>query len=226
VIDAHHFRLFSEGVRVAENEKEAKQRRLMGGEIDSPSRNVARLVAELTDATLPDFHGKLVYRADRMGRGGDQGPMQEAGFTAIRITESAENYHRQHQDLRQENGVAYGDVAAGVNIPYLTAMTRVNVIALADMAWAPAPPPQIEVDGAVSSDTTLSWTEQPGAVGYEVRWRDTTAAMWQNKLYLDNAVKAVLTNKVVDDYSFGVASVSKQGYVSPTSFASARKPAS
>jgi acetylornithine deacetylase/succinyl-diaminopimelate desuccinylase-like protein len=221
-IDANHFRLFSEGVRVAETEADAKRRRVMGGENDSPSRNLARLMAELTEAVLPDFHARLIYRADRLGRGGDQFPMQDAGHTAIRVTESVENYTRQHQDLRRENGIDYGDVAAGVNIPYLANMTRANLVTLADLAWAPAPPPEIKISGAVSSDTSLSWPAAPGAVGYWVRWRDTVRPDWQQQLYVGDGTAATLKDRVVDDFSFGVAAVSKQGYVSPATFADMR----
>jgi len=219
-IDRDHFRLFSEGTKASETEAEAKRRRLVGGEIDSPSRNLARLVAELTDSVLPEIHPKLIYRADRFGRGGDQAPLQEAGYPAIRITEAAENYHRQHQDLRTENGIAYGDVASGVDIPYLTLMTRVNVVALADMAWAPAPPPEVRIEGAVSDDTTLIWNDTLGAAGYWVRWRPTDSSAWeQQKFSGDNQI--VLTDWVIDDWAFGVAAVSPQGFVSPTTFASA-----
>jgi len=219
-IDRDHFRLFSEGIKASETEAEAKRRRLVGGEIDSPSRNLARLVAELTDAVLPGIHPKMIYRADRFGRGGDQAPLQEAGYPAIRITEAAENYHRQHQDLRTENGIAYGDVVSGVDIPYLTLMTKVNVVALADMAWAPAPPPEVRIEGALSDDTSLSWAASPGASGYWVRWRETDAAAWQQKKFTADP-QIVMKDWVVDDWAFGVASVSAQGFVSPTIFAAA-----
>jgi hypothetical protein len=220
-VDATHFRLFSEGVHVNESEKEARQRRLMGGEVDSPSRNLARLVGELAAATLKDFHPKLIYRADRLGRGGDQGPMQEAGYTAIRITEAVENYNRQHQDVRMEKGIAYGDVVAGVDFAYLANMTRVNVVALADMAWAPAPPPEVKIAGAVSPETSLSWTDCKGAAGYWVRWRDTDLPAWKEQIYTADT-KTVVKEHVVDDFSFGVAAVSPEGFVSPTRFADVR----
>ena len=219
-IDRDHFRLFSEGTKANETEAEAKRRRLAGGEIDSPSRNLARLVAELTGAVMPDFHAKMIYRADRFRRGGDQAPLQEAGYPAIRITEAAENYHRQHQDLRTENGIAYGDVASGVDIAYLTQMTRMNVVALADMAWAPAPPPEVRIDGAVSDDTSLSWDASAGASGYWVRWRETDASEWTQKTFSADP-QIVLKDWVVDDWAFGVSAVSTQGFVSPTTFASA-----
>jgi len=219
-IDRDHFRLFSEGTKASETEAEAKRRRLVGGEIDSPSRNLARLVAELTDAVLPEMHPKMIYRADRFGRGGDQAPLQEAGYPAIRITEAAENYHRQHQDLRTENGIAYGDVPSGVDIPYLTSMTRVNVVALADMAWAPAPPPEVRIEGALSDDTSLSWAASQGGSGYWVRWRETDASTWTQKKFSADP-QIVMKDWVVDDWAFGVAAVSAQGFVSPTTFASA-----
>jgi hypothetical protein len=220
-VDRDHFRLFTEGTRPNETEADIKRRRLVGGEVDSPSRNLGRLVSELTGAVLPEFHPKLIYRADRFGRGGDQAPMQEAGYPAIRITEAAENYTRQHQDVRVENNIHYGDVAAGVDIPYLTLMTKVNVIALADMAWAPAPPPEVKIEGQVSDDTTLSWAPSQGASFYWVRWRATDAPAWQNqKSSADPHI--VLKDMVIDDWTFGISAVSSQGFVSPTTFAGAR----
>jgi hypothetical protein len=220
-VDKDHFRLFSEGTKASETEAEIKTRRSIGGEVDSPSRNLARLVSELTGAVLPDFHPKMIYRADRFRRGGDQEPMQEAGYPAIRLTESAENWKRQHQDLRVENGITYGDVVSGVNIPYLAAMTRVNVIALADMAWAPPPPLEMKIEGALSDDTTASWNEAPGAVGYWVRWRATDQPVWQNQRYATDH-QIVLKDTVIDDWTFGVAAVCAKGFVSPTTFAGAR----
>jgi hypothetical protein len=218
-IDRDHFRIFSEGTRAAEEPAEIARRRLTGGEIDSPSRNLARLVAELTETVFPAFHPKMIYRADRFSRGGDQLPMQEAGYTAIRMVESAENYHRQHQDLRVEDKIAYGDVVAGVNFPYLAQMTKVNVVALADLASAPPPPAGVKIDGAVSADTTLSWEAISGAAGYRARWRTTDAVRWDNQRAVGADTKVVLKDLVVDDWAFGVASYSAEGYVSPTRFA-------
>lgn len=220
-VDKDHFRLFSEGTKASETEAEIKRRRSVGGEVDSPSRNLARLVSELSGAVMPDFHAKMIYRADRFGRGGDQAPLQEAGYPAIRLTESAENYNRQHQDLRVENGINYGDVVSGVNIPYLTAMTKVNVVALADMAWAPPPPPEVKIDGAVSDDTTLIWNDTQGAAGYWVRWRPTDQPAWQGQRYGTDH-QTVLKDWIIDDWTFGVAAVSAKGFVSPTTFAGAR----
>lgn len=220
-VDKDHFRLFTEGTRANESEADAKRRRTVGGEVDSPSRNLGRLVTELTGAVLPDFHPRLIYRADRFGRGGDQAPLQEAGYPAIRLTEAAENYNRQHQNLRTENGIQYGDLPSGVNIPYLTLMTKVNVIALADMAWAPAPPPEVKIEGALSDDTTLNWAPSQNASGYWARWRATDVPAWQGQKFTSEP-HIVLKDTVIDDWTFGIAAVSAQGFVSPTVFAGAR----
>ena len=112
-------------------------------------------------------------------------------------------------------------MASGVNIPYLTAMTKVNVIALADMAWAPAPPPEVKIDGAVSDDTSLSWNDSKGAAGYWVRWRPTDVSSWQGQRF-GAAPQTVLKDQIIDDWTFGVAAVSSRGFVSPTTFAGAR----
>jgi hypothetical protein len=222
VIDKDHYRLFSEGTRAVDGDKEAGQRRLFGGEVDSPSRNLARLVAEVAGASLPGFEPKLIYRADRMGRGGDQLPMQEAGYPAIRITEAAENYTRQHQNVRVENGISFGDVVAGVNFPYLAQTTRVNVVALADLAWAPAPPAGVKIAGAVNTDTTLTWTASPGAAAYLARWRASDLPAWKYLRAVEGGTEVTLKDVVVDDWIFGVAAVSAQGFESPVSFAGSR----
>lgn len=222
VIDKDHYRLFSEGTRAVDGDKEAAQRRLFGGEVDSPSRNLARLVAEVAGATLPGFEPKLIYRADRMGRGGDQLPMQEAGYPAIRITEAAENYTRQHQNVRVEGGISFGDVVAGVNFPYLAQTTRVNVVALADLAWAPAPPTGVKIAGAVNTDTTLTWTASPGAAAYLARWRASDLPSWKYLRAVEGGTEVTLKDIVVDDWIFGVAAVSAQGFESPVSFAGSR----
>ena len=120
----------------------------------------------------------MVYRTDRFGRGGDQVPFLEAGFPAVRLTEGHENYTRQHQDLRVENGIRYGDSIDGVGFAYLAQVTRLNALALAELAAAPAPPSGVTIAGAVTPNTTVTWQPVPGAAGYRVWWRETTAAQW------------------------------------------------
>ena len=165
VIDRTHVPVFSEGTKAVETPEQAARRRYNGGEVDSPSRNLARFIDGLAQGYLTKLDVRMVYRTDRFSRGGDQVRMLEAGYPAVRITEAAENYTRQHQDVRTEGGVAYGDVISGVDFPYLAQVTRLNAISLAALASAPAPPPEVRIEGAVSPDTKVSWTPSPGAAG-------------------------------------------------------------
>ena len=218
VVDNTTVRVFSEGTKSNETLDQAKYRRYHGGEVDSPSRNVARYVAELAEQHLTNFHVRMVYRTDRYGRGGDQVPFLEAGYPAVRFTEAHENYTRQHQDLRTEKGVRYGDTIDGVDFAYLAQVTRLNVLAMASMAAAPAPPSGVAIEGAVSTDTTIKWEPVAGAAGYRVWWRDTTAPAWQHSRDVGDATQATLKNIVVDDSFFGVSSLSADGYASPVVF--------
>ncbi|MEC4593281.1 MULTISPECIES: M20/M25/M40 family metallo-hydrolase [Nitrospirillum] len=215
VVDNTHIRVFSEGTKAVETVKQANQRRYSGGEVDSPSRNLARYMDGIATRYLDNFSVRMVYRTDRFGRGGDQVPFLEAGFPAVRVTEAHENYTRQHQDLRTEGGVRYGDTIDGVDFPYLAQVTRLNALTMASLAWAPAPPADVKVEGALKHDTTLSWAKVPGAVGYRAWWRDTLAPTWQHDRWAGDATTVTLPNVVIDDWFFGVAAVSKDGYASP-----------
>ncbi len=219
VHDSGTVRVFSEGTKATETPKQADYRRYHGGEIDSPSRNLARYMARIADDDLPNFHVKMIYRTDRFGRGGDQVPMLEAGFPAVRVTEAHEHYDRQHQNVRVENGRHYGDVIEWVDFGYLAQVTRLNALTLAAMAAAPAPPTGVAIEGAVKHDTTVTWKAVPGAIGYRVWWRDTTAAQWQHHRDVrvaDGAPpKVVLADIVIDDWAFGVSSVAADGSESP-----------
>lgn len=214
---ADQVRVFSEGVRANETAELAKARRLRGGELDAPSRELSRYIAAVAREALPGFQVRQIMRADRFSRGGDQGPMQEAGYPAVRLTEADENYTRQHQDLRTQGGVAYGDVIVGVDFDYLARVTRLNALTLAALADAPAPPSDVEVSGAVSPDTTLRWTAAPGAAGYDVWQRETTASVWGHALATDDT-QAVLKGANIDDFFFGVSSRSADGFESPVEF--------
>lgn len=213
-----YVRVFSEGTRSLETPEQAARRRYNGGELDSPSRNLARFVASLADRYMNGFKARMIYRTDRYSRGGDQVPMLEAGFPAVRLTEAVENYTRQHQDLRTENGIAYGDVLEGVDFDYLAQVTRLNVLAMAALAKAPPPPLDVKIEGAVSANTTLKWTPVAGAVGYRVWWRDTTTPQWTDNQLARDPAQAVLENVNIDDGFFGVSSVSADGYESPVEF--------
>lgn len=213
-------RVFSEGVRSNEADAIGASRRSVGGEVDAPSRNLARYMDVIAEQHLGGFDVSMVYRRDRFGRGGDQVPMVEAGFPAVRVTEAAEHYHRQHQDLRTENGIVYGDTIDGVDFPYLARVTRLNAMTMASLADAPRPPREVKIDGAVSANTKVSWTASEGAASYVVWWRETTSPVWQHSRVVPGGETSVTLEKVViDDWFFGVQAVSADGYASPVQFA-------
>jgi Zn-dependent M28 family amino/carboxypeptidase len=220
VFNNTRLRLFSEGTRDTETAQEAKQRRSEGGENDSASRNVARYAKALAETYLPNWTVALVYRLDRFGRGGDHSAFNALGFPAVRFTENSENYRRQHQDLRNEGGIEFGDTIAFVDFPYLAKVTATNAITAAAMASAPPPPANVKVSGAVTTDTQLSWTAAPGApaAAYRVYWRDTTESGWSHARDAGTAESLTLANVAIDDFAFGVASVSAEGFESPVVF--------
>ncbi|MGB3462036.1 MAG: M28 family metallopeptidase [Rhodanobacter lindaniclasticus] len=218
VIDNTTVRVFSEGTKTNESQAQADYRRYHGGEVDSPSRNLARYIDRLAGQYLPDLDVRMIYRTDRFGRGGDQVPFLQAGYPAVRVSEAHENYTRQHQDLRKEGGIDYGDTIDGIDFRYLARVTALNAITMASLSRAPAPPTQVETKGALATDTTVSWRKVPGAAGYRVHWRDTTAPQWQYVRAVGDVDQAVLTDVVIDDWFFGVSAVSADGYESPVVF--------
>ncbi|MDB5450985.1 MAG: peptidase [Phenylobacterium sp.] len=218
VTDNTHVRVFSEGTRTVETPAEADRRRYNGGEVDSPSRNLARVMDALADRYLTNFDVIMVYRTDRYGRGGDQVEMLKAGFPSVRVTEAAENYTRQHQDLRTENGIRYGDVIEGVDFDYLAQVTRLNVLAMASLASAPKPPEGVDIAGAVTSDTTLKWTPSPDAVAYRAWWRSTTEPQWRYSRLAGTSGEVVLKDVNIDDWFFGLSAIGPDGFESPVVF--------
>lgn len=219
VSDNSTVRVFSEGTKAVETPQQANRRRYNGGEVDSPSRNLARYIEGLASRHLVNFKVQMVYRTDRYGRGGDQVAFLEAGYPAVRITEAHEDYTRQHQDLRVENGVHYGDTIEGVDFDYLAQVTRLNVVAMAAMARAPAPPKGVTIEGAVTPNTTLKWQPVPGAARYRVWWRGTTDPQWRHhREVAGNTTQLTLRNVVIDDWFFGVSAVSAEGDESPVVF--------
>nr|WP_235938681.1 M28 family peptidase [Thalassotalea algicola] len=223
VINNTTARVFSEGVRYVETAEEARKRRFTGGEVDSPSRNVARYIDKIADDYIPNLDVMMVYRLDRFGRGGHHRPFNEVGFPAVRIMETNEHYDRQHQDLRIENGREYGDILAGVDFDFNAKLTSLNAVTMASMAWAPAPPANVKIAGAVKPSTTLSWEKAQGEMaknlaGYRVHWRLTTDATWTKSQFVGNISEFELKNIVIDNYFFGVSSVSKDGFESPVVF--------
>jgi Zn-dependent M28 family amino/carboxypeptidase len=221
--DSTHARVLSEGPRSQGQEELAAKTHSLGGENDAPSRNISRFLDSLADRLKIGIDLRQIWRTDRFGRGGDHIPFLELGYPAARLNVAIENYNWQHQDLRTENGIKYGDTIDHVDFPYLTKMTKLNVAALAAIASAP-PPPEPKVEGAVSTDTTLTWAPVEGAASYMIRWRRTDANQWQESRAVPGSqcaaeCKAVLPHIRVDDWVFGVASVSKDGFESPVASA-------
>jgi hypothetical protein len=219
-IDNRSFRIFSEPVPPNETEAERNRRRYMGGEVDGVSRQLARYVSRMTRLYMPEMNPMMIYRLDRFGRGGHHKPFNDAGYAGVRIMEAHENYNRQHQDIRVEKGVNYGDVVAGVNFDYAAKLTAVNAITLAGLAWAPLPPVNVKIGGAVSPSTTLAWerTEDPNSLGYKIYWRETTSPQWQYSRFVGNVTTYILENTIIDNYFFGLASVGKDGNESTVVF--------
>jgi len=171
---------------------------------------------------LPNWSIALVYRPDRMDRGGDHLAFNESGYPAVRFTESAEDYRHQHQDLRTQDGIAYGDTIDHLDFAYLARVAASNALAAAAMALAPPPPATVKLTGAVSPDAQLAWKPAPGttlASTYRVYWRETIETAWTHARDVGRAQSATLSNVVVDDYCFGVASVSADGIESPVVYA-------
>ncbi len=223
VINNTTARVFSEGVRFVETAEQAHKRRFTGGEVDSASRNISRYIDTIADQYIPNLDVMMIYRLDRFGRGGHHRPFNAVGFPAVRIMETNEDYTRQHQDLRRENAIDYGDVVAGVDFDFNAKLTSLNAVTLASLAWAPPPPANTEISGAVSASTTLSWQRPEGeqaanVAGYRVHWRLTTAPQWTHSQYVGNVDSFVLENIVIDNYFFGVSSVSSAGFESPVVF--------
>ena len=217
--DSAHVRVFSEGPRWQGGDLLRAQTRSQGGENDAPSRNISRFLDTLADRLAIGLDVRQVWRNDRFGRGGDHTELLNAGYPAVRLSVAVENYDWQHQDVRVEQGHAYGDTIDHMDFAYLAKIVKLNAAALAALASAP-PPPEPEVEGAVSTDTTLKWNGVSGAAGYVVRWRRTDSAAWQQSLRLpQGAAGTVLRHVRVDDWVFGVSSVSTDGFESPVASA-------
>ena len=225
VIENNTFRVFSESTSVTETQEQRQARRFTGGEVDGPSRQLARRVAHITDQYVPNLDAILIYRLDRFGRGGHHRPFNDLGFPGVRIMETHENYTRQQQDVRVENGIHYGDLVEGVNFEYAAKLTAVNAATLASLAWAPPPPRDVEIGGAVSPSTTLYWNdvEAPNLAGYIVHWRETTEPEWNHSRFVGKVTEYTLENIVIDNYLFGVAAVGTHGNESVVSFPARRR---
>ncbi|SEI84936.1 Zn-dependent amino-or carboxypeptidase, M28 family [Sphingobium sp. AP50] len=216
---ADRVRVFSEGIRFSEDGKANLTRRAIGGEDDGPSRALAKKIDGIAKADpaigLDVF---AVRRFDRFGRGGDHSPFLDLGFPAVRFSVGIENYDRQHQDLRTENGRVYGDTVEGMDFPYLAKVTALNVATLRVLAYAPAAPASVSLDGALSMDTRVFWDAVQGAAAYKVYWRRADAQDWSDSRVVTGATETVLKDVVVDDHFIGVAAVAKDGAESLVTF--------
>lgn len=214
VRERNRLRVFSEGVRSTEDERGARLRVAMGGENDSPSRQLSRHAAEVIGETLDGFQVLAIFRRDRMGRGGDHIPFLDIGVPAVRFTEVNEDFRKQHQDVRTENGVAFGDLPEFMDFGYLAQVARANVAVVASLADAPAEPGNVRISAGVQVDTTLSWDPVPDGdlKGYEVLWRETSATAWQDSRFAPaGATSLTLVGITVDNHFFAVRSVDSAG---------------
>lgn len=218
VISNRDFRIFSEPVPPTETERERQMRRFYGGEVDGISRQLARYVFKTTQTYMPEMNPMMIYRLDRFGRGGHHRPFNDLGWAGIRIMEAHENYNQQHQDIRTENGIEYGDKLKFVNFDYAAKLTAVNAINLASLAWAPPAPTSVAIGGIVEPSAKLKWDKVDGAVGYKIYWRDTTSPTWDHSRYVGDVSEFTLEGIVIDNYFFGVASVGKDGFESVVVF--------
>lgn len=213
-------RVFSEGIPTDETPAQAAARQRVGGENDGPSRQLARYVKEAGERFVNGFRVTLIYRRDRYSRGGDHIPFLERGFPAVRFTEPNEDYRHQHQNVRIEEGVQYGDLPEFVDFPYVAQVARVNAAALAMLASAPDAPRNATLSARLSYDTTLSWasSDEPDLSGYEIVWRPTDAPLWAKSRFVGKVTTFTLPGLSKDNYLFGIRAVDNLGRKSPVSY--------
>jgi hypothetical protein len=214
ITDSATARVFSDAVPPTETEQERLRRRSTGGEVDGVSRQLARYVDRIADRYVPGLDVWMIYRLDRFGRGGHHRPFADLGYPAVRVMEMHENFDRQHQNVRVENGVHYGDVLEGVDFGYAARITGLDVATLAALSWAPAPPRAVRLGGAGQPAAVLTWTapeDSSDVAGYRVYWRRTDSPTWDSWEDVGTATRHVFTGRIVDNFYFGVASVSREG---------------
>jgi hypothetical protein len=219
--DPFTVRLFSEGVPTTETPEQAALRQSIGGENDGPSRQLARYVKEVGENSSTAMHVRLIWRRDRYLRGGDQIPFLQQGYPAARFTEPAENFAHQHQDVRVENGVQFGDLPQFVDFGYVARVARVNGAALANLALAPRAPQEAKVlTTRLTNDTDLTWkaNPEPDVAGYEVVWRESTEPLWTHTIPVGNVTSYTISGLSKDNVQVGVRAVDRDGYRSPVAF--------
>ena len=219
--DPFSVRLFNEGVPTSETPQQAALRQSIGGENDGPSRQLARYIKEAGENRGTGMTVRLIFRRDRFLRGGDQIPFLERGYSAVRFTEPNEDFRHQHQDVRVENGVQFGDLPEFVDFRYVARVARVNASALAAISLAPAQPANARVLTAqLTNDTELTWqpNPEPDLAGYEVVWRETTEPVWTHAIRVGNVTSYTVEGMSKDNFQFGIRAVDRDGNRSPVSF--------
>jgi hypothetical protein len=207
-------RVFSEGLPSAASEQDIRRIRALGGEGDSGSRQLARFIADVGRTYEAGVKPMLVFRLDRYLRGGDHYSFNQQGFAAVRFTEFREDFHHQHQNVRTENGIEYGDLPKFVDFDYVASVARVNAATLASLASAPAPPANVHLlTKELDNDSTITWEASPGglAVEYEVLWRGTTSPQWEHVQKFGDATRATLKLSK-DNVIFAVRAVDREGH--------------
>lgn len=211
-------RLFADGIPpLRENSVMVQAYLRTGGENDLPSRQLARHIVEVNQTYFPAMKVDMIYRRDRYLRGGDHIAFLEKGYAAVRFSEPNENYAHQHQNVRVEDGVQYGDLPEFVDAEYVARVARVNAVALAATANAPASPSNVRMDlRGLTNSTTIRWAAnaEPDLAGYRIVWRETTSPVWQHRTDVGLITEATLPYSK-DNFIFGVQAVNTRGYVSP-----------
>ena len=222
VRDRRDLRVFAQGPWPDETPQEAAIRRTMGGENDSPPRELARFVREAAQAAVPQMNVWIIYRRDRFLRGTDDGPFLDHRYPGLRMTEPNEDYRHEHQDVREENGVLFGDRLQFVDFDYVANVARVNLASLAALANGPAAPTGVKVEAStLTVDTTLSWqpNTEPDLAGYEIVYRDTNAPYWQHTIPVGKDVTSFTVKGITkDNFLFGVRAVDRDGNRSVVTF--------
>lgn len=213
-------RVFAPGVPANTTPTELRRILTNGGELDTPSRQLARYIDSVADRYFPNLDVEIIYRLDRYGRGGHHTPFFNEGSAAVRLMESHEDYNRQHQDLRIEGGVKFGDVIDGVNFAYAAKMTALDAATLLSLAWAPASPDSVRITGAVQPSPTLTWqaSPSPDVIGYRIHWRKPSEVNWTRTRFVGNVTSYTLPNVIIDNYFFGVAAIGRNGQESLVAF--------
>lgn len=205
-------RIFSEGLPVAADQQQLKQIRSVGGESDSASRELARYLEETAARYQTGVTPQLIFRQDRYLRGGDHYSFNQQGFAAVRLTEYREDFTRQHQNVRRQDGIEFGDLAKFVDFDYVARVARLNAATLASLASAPATPPHVRlVTASLENDSTLTWEPAPGASAYEVLWRATSSPGWEHVKNVGSTTTATLPISK-DNVIFAVRALDRQGH--------------